>query len=441
MKVIHRFQELVASLSATSGRLEKEALLAQYVDDTEVKAILNFVYNPYVITGISTKKINKFKAKIVYSIFDINQQYDYNNVLDMLDYIKKNNHGRDDDLIMVERFAQAHGDYRDLIYAIATKSLKLGVQPITLNKIFGEGFIPSFDVMLAQKYFDDPEKLVPEGTEFILTTKLDGVRCILLNKESGPEFYSRQGQRFDNLVELEAEALALPKGFAYDGELLLDLQGLDSKDLYRETMKVVSADKEKRNVTFNCFDAVTIEDFEKGFYDKPCRLRKAFVSNILSEPDTPHIREVKRLYVGTDKSMIDYWLDAITTAGGEGVMINIADAPYECKRSKYLLKVKKFQTADVEVYDLEEGTGQNAGRLGALKVHFIGPDNKTYSCDVGSGLTQDQRIDFWNNPDKVLGKIIEIGYFEITSNQLGGYGLRFPTFKWIREDKDQISMF
>ena len=122
-------------------------------------------------------------------------------------------------------------------------------------------------------------------------------------------------------------------------------------------------------------------------------------------------------------------------------MINIANAPYECKRSKGLLKVKKMQTCDVKVIGMEEGTGQNKGKLGALKVEFIGPDNKIYTCDVGSGLTLDQREDFWEYPNKILNKIIEVQYFEVSSNQNGTYSLRFPVFKWIRDDKTEISMY
>ena len=441
MNTLQRFSELIIKLTSTTGRIEKENILKEYINDNEVKEIFNFIYNPYIVTGISTKKINKFKNKISFSLFDTDDKDDYENILNLLKYLKNHNHGKDEDLIKIEKFTKVNNQYQELIYQIATKDLKLGIQPTTLNKIYGEDFIPKFDVMLAQKYFDNPEKLLPQETEFILTTKLDGVRCILLNKESGPEFYSRQGQRFEGLIELEEEAKQLPIGYAYDGELLLNKEGLESKDLYRETMKVVGADKEKRNIIFNCFDSLLIEDFEKGFCNKECKYRKSFIHSILNKEHTLHIKEVKLLYIGTDQSQINYWLDKITSEGGEGVMINIADAPYECKRSKYLLKVKKFQTADVRVYDLEEGTGQNKGRLGALKIEFIGPDNQIYKCDVGSGLSQEQRIDFWEHKEKVLNKIIEIGYFEVSSNQQGGYGLRFPTFKWIREDENEISMY
>ena len=438
---IERFNNFVEEMQSVSGRIDKENILTKYINDVELKEILNFIFNPYIITGISSKKINKFKNYFDPLYNDVPDSY--RDVMSMLEYLKEHNHGRDEDLIEVEQYATMNSPYENLIYAIATKDLKLGVQPTTLNKVYGKGFIPTFDVMLAQKYFDDPDKLVPDGTEFILTTKLDGVRCVLINEENNPKFFSRQGQMFEGLVELEKEARLLPTGFVYDGELLLNKDGLESKDLYRETMKVVSADKEKLNVNFNIFDMLPIEDFKNGYCDKPAKKRKLDIMNLFDREDLSlnYMKEVKVLYFGENKDAINNLLDDITKKGGEGVMINLAESPYECKRSKGLLKVKKMQTADVRVIGIEEGTGKNKGKVGALKIEFIGPDGNIYQNDVGSGLTDELREDFWNNQDKVLNKIIEIKYFEISSNQNGTYGLRFPVFKWIREDKDEISMY
>lgn len=439
------FNELVIKLQATTSRLEKESLLRTYGTDGN-KALLYFIFNPYIVTGISAKKAEKYKGKVninKFSIFDLIEEdtKDYSNLQDMFNYFEEHNTGRDEDLIELETWAQHCAPYQNLIYSIITKDLKLGITSTTINKIYGKDFIPSFDVMLAQKYFDDPDKLVSDHTKFILTTKLDGVRCVLFNYPEGPEFYSRQGQIFSGLVELEEEAKKLPTGYVYDGELLLNLQDIESKDLYRETMKVVSADKDKYNVIFNCFDLLPIEDFKKGFYGVPAQTRKDYVHTILEKAQLEHFKEVKILYDGDDKNQIDILLDQVTSAGGEGLMINLYDSPYDCKRCKGLLKVKKMQTCDVKVIGLEEGTGQNAGKLGALKIEFIGPDGKIYTCDVGSGLTLEQREDFWEHKDKVLNKIIEVQYFEISNNQNGTYSLRFPVFKYIREDKDDISMY
>ena len=440
---LNNFNTLISQLQATTSRIDKETILRTYKDDTNIKEILNFVFNPYIITGISKKKVDKFKNKINEAIlWDNHNIEDYKDFNKALNYFKIYNHGKDIDLIELERFAKANINFQELVYSIISKDLKLGIQPTTLNKVYGKDFIPQFDVMLAFKYFDDPEKYLTDNTEFILTTKLDGVRCVLINNSiDGPKFFSRQGQIFEGLVELEKEAQNLPYGFVYDGELLLNKNDLHSKDLYRETMKVVSADKEKHDIIFNCFDIIPIQSFQEGVYDCPSKLRKQKVHDILSQHTFNYFKEVDVLYSGVNKDYIIYWLDEITSKGGEGIMINIANAPYECKRTKGLLKVKKMQTADVRVIDLEEGTGQNIGKLGAAIFKFIGPDGKIYENKVGSGFSKEQREYYWNHKDELLEKIIEISYFEISNNQNGTYGLRFPVFKHIRLDKDEISMY
>lgn len=432
--MLKEFQKFVDKLQQNSARTEKERILKEYKEEEDIKYLVQFIFDPYIVTGISRKKINKSKK------FEV-EKSNIKDMFSLLNYIKEHNHGSDNDLKIINNFvSKLEEDEKELVYSIITKDLKLGIQPITINKVWGEGFIKQFNVMLAEKYFDNPDKYVLEGTEFILSTKLDGCRCVLINRKEGPEFYSRQGQVFEGLIQLEEEANKLPKGYVYDGELLLNKEGLESKDLYRETVKVVGSDSKKKNLIFNVFDILPIKDFENGYCEENSKQRKQRLHNYLNQ-NLEWFKEVKNLYEGTDKKEIQKWLDKITSEGGEGVMINLSNSPYECKRTKGLLKVKKMQTCDVLVYGVEEGKGLNKGCLGAAKVWFLGPDGKQYNCDVGGGYTQEQRIDFWKNPKKLIGKIIEISYFEISSNQQGIYSLRFPVFKYIRDDKTEISMY
>lgn len=432
---LQEFAEVVTKLQATTGRKEKESILSQYKDNESVKTIFQYVYDPYIILGLSKKSLTKQVPVVVEKApWDI---------LELLRYLSTHNTGRYTDIAYAQAFINNNKEYKDLIMDIISKDLRTGVQPTTLNKIFGDEFIRSFGVQLAQRYFENPQKYLPQGTTFILSQKLDGIRCVILKDYNGNvEFFTRQGQPIEGLVELAEEARFLSSGYVYDGELLLDKDVKESKDLYRETVKVVNSDGEKRGIIFNCFDSISYAEFLKGFDERPTYLRKDFVHKLLQSLNFHYIKEVPNLYLGMDQVEITRWLDQITSEGGEGVMINIADAPYECKRSKYILKVKKFNTADVKVLSLEEGTGANKGRLGAVLVEFLGPDGKSYTCKVGSGFEQSEREYFWKNPDQLQGKIIEIKYFEISNNQENNdYSLRFPTFKSVRFDKDEISMY
>ena len=370
---------------------------------------------------------------------------DYN-IIELLKYLKSHNTGRDSDLEFISTYIKERSKYSKLIQDIVSKDMKLGFQPLTLRKVFGKDFVPLFELMLAEKYYDAPEKYLPQGTAFLITTKLDGIRCICFNSynNGGVKFFTRQGQPIYGLNDIEEEVkLYLEPGYIYDGELLLkNDNNLKSKDLYRATVKVVNSDiANKKNVIFHIFDKVAIKAFQDGFSPIPANERKYSIHEELYLKDTKWLKEVDVLYDGTDQTQIQYWLDKITSEDGEGIMLNLADGPYECKRSREILKVKKMQSADLRCIGLEKGSGVNEGRLGALEVEFPAPDGKIYSVFVGGGFTHSDRDYYYSHPETIIGKIVEVQYFEITQNEKGEYSLRFPVFKCVREDKTEPSLY
>ena len=184
---------------------------------------------------------------------------------------------------------------------------------------------------------------------------------------------------------------------------------------------------------------MSIDTFAKEYDKTPCIDRKENVRKIVREIGSEWVTEVESLYIGNDEGMIYKLLDEARASNQEGVMLNIANAPYECKRSKNILKVKVMQTGDMRVLNVIEGTGNNKGKLGSITVQFE-HEGELHTCDCGSGFLKDERSLYWENPSLILGKIVEIQYFEISKNKQGGVGLRFPVFKTIRNDKDEISM-
>lgn len=433
MKALTEFEVFYKKITGTTSRLDKEAILRSYQSNTEIKEILHFLFNPFIVTGISERKLAKEVTLLEQKCLSL---------LALLDYFKVHNTGRDEDIAVLKTFTAGLSDeHATLVNGLIKKDLTLGASEKTLNKVFGAGFIPSFDVMLAEKYVENTAFV--EGKRFLITEKLDGVRCMLIFNEMGePTFFSRAGKSFDDMVELTAEVKSLNPQMVYDGELLLAVeQPINSADLYRMTVKVTAKDGVKSGLVYNVFDCLPKADLLKGGCNTACEERKSQLSAELSKISLPHLKEVPILYAGDDVKKIDQLCDEYTDMGREGIMVNIADAPYECKRTKNLLKVKRFNTADVRVLDWEEGTGANKGKLGAVIIEFIAPDGKKYTCKVGSGFAKEDREFFFAQPDKIVGHIIEVGYFELSQNQKDqGYSLRFPTFKCLRDDKNEISM-
>lgn len=459
MKTLHNFKKFIDELNKDNSRNYKTAVLEAHKDDEDIKYYLDFIFNPFIITGISNKKLNR-KVETDYST-------ELLTIIDILNYAKTHNTGSDKDLSIIfsnrdtlfeyfnlnvfldeavneQQFGDIIASLYDLFDKILVKNLQLGIDAKTINKVI-PNLIPTFNVQLAQKYFDRPEYI--EGKKFVVTTKIDGMRCIMLKENGKATFWSRQGQPIEGLVDLIDEAEKhIPDGIMLDGELIAKESIVE--EAYKTTMKRArTKDQEKHGLKMLVFDTMPVENFKKQYCEIPYQTRRALMSNILAVadfvdgsfgagPGNKHVFEyfeiLPVLYKGTDTSKVLELLEEQTAKGEEGIMINVWGSLYEFTRTWNLLKVKHMQTLDLEVIGMEEGTNSNQGTLGALLVRY--KDGNVVK--VGSGYSKELRADIWNNKEEWLNAIIEVQYFEETENANGGKSIRFPVFKDRRTDKD-----
>lgn len=91
------------------------------------------------------------------------------------------------------------------------------------------------------------------------------------------------------------------------------------------------------------------------------------------------------------------------------------------------LKVKHSFEVDYVCVAMAEGGGRNTGRLGAL----VGRNSKG-GTNIGGGFSDGQRIEYWNNKEKYIGKV-----FSATGKAIFSSGsLRHGNFLRWREDKN-----
>ena len=427
MKTLEQFCKFVIEVNASNSRLHKQSVLKKYKDDPVICKYLQIAFDPYRVYGISTKKLNK--------IVGASGVYDIETVFDLFDYLSEHNTGTDKDIsICQEAIANVNIWNRDagtILKALICKKLSIGCDAKTINKEI-PGLIPTFAVQLANKYYDKPEYV--EGKTFAITTKIDGGRIIAIKENGQVTFYTRAGQEYEGLVDLEKEMLEkLPDGLCLDGEItLLDSEGIPSKEAYKQAMKITRADGEKHGVKMLVFDAMLAEEFRAQRCDRVWEERRRALNFMFKSRDLTYFQLLPILYQGEDTTMITKLLDEAIADQQEGIMINLALAPYEFKRTNYLLKVKKFSSCDLKVIGFEEGTGKYVGMLGALVCEYKGGEVK-----VGSGLTDELRKEIWQNRTKYQDTIVEISYFEETKDSTGKKSLRFPTFKDFRPDKTE----
>jgi len=316
---------------------------------------------------------------------------------------------------------------------VLIKDLRCGITSKTINKIVGnsEWKIPVFEVQLATDSKGHPKKLVGE---VMIEPKLDGVRTIAILTKDNVQLFSRNGKLFNNFPQIEQELKKLCPSTTQRGGVVIDgeITGKSFQELMRGATRKdhVAADS-----VFNVFDMMSLVEFKQGHSNRRQKDRLLALESVISRVQMTNIVMVKGKQLNLDneedhKFIAQYANDCVAE-GYEGIMIKKLDAPYECKRSTFWMKWKPVITVDLEVIDIEEGTGRNAGRLGALVCEGV-DDNRTIRVNVGSGLSDSDRDDFWTRKDSLVGYIVEVKADAVTQNQDGTYSLRFPRFERFR---------
>ena len=326
-------------------------------------------------------------------------------------------------------------DVRNVMIQVLLKKFNSSISIKTVNKAMD--LIVSHDIMKGSSW---------DGTlngKVAVSLKLDGLRCSFLIKDGKAIAKTRQNKIIDGMIDLTKaiEEVFGNEDLFVDGELLaINEEGLTSEDLFKKTSAIVNSKGLKKDLTFVAFDIVPLSDYVRKQNEMPFYERREILEDYVSEGENELVK-VAPLYFVTDKiEDIQKQLDIVVAEGLEGLMLNKINGVYEFKRTKQLLKVKKFNDADVLVVGVLEGEGRLEGTLGKVEVQFKYEGN-VYTNYIGSGFSDEEREYYWKHQDELIGKIVTIKYFEITSNDNGGYGFRFPTWKgreYIRFDKQGI---
>jgi len=422
-------QEIIAKLEADNSRLGKEAILKSAHEEglPEFFEGLTMALDPLVTFGVKqvpTKDEVISAQGCEWKIFK--------ELADKLIARELTGHAARDAINLVMSSATAeqwNGWYRRILI----KDLRCGVSEKTVNKVV-PGTVPVFTCALAHDSAKHEKKMTGKKQ---IEIKLDGVRVITVIQGDKVEMFSRNGKQFHNFGHIIEEIKQVLVDYPVPYPLVLDGEVMSAN--FQDLMKQVHR---KDNVSANdavlhLFDTIPLGCFQNGKWDKPQSFRSAITKAWVEEHASvlKHVQaleweevdlstsEGERRFVELNKAAVD--------GGYEGVMIKDVDAPYECKRTHAWLKAKPFIEVTLEVKDVEEGTGRNEGRLGALVCRGE-DDGRMVEVNCGSGFSDNDRDTFWSNRGSLVGQLVEVRADAITQNQDGTYSLRFPRFKTFR---------
>jgi len=317
-------------------------------------------------------------------------------------------------------------EWNDWYRRILIKDLRCGVTHKTINK-FSTMQVPVFECMLATDSAKHEKKMVGD---VMVEPKLDGVRVVVICDVDKDEvkMFSRNGKELSNfpkiLQQFDEMLDQMSESMVFDGEVMSD----DFQTLMREIHRKGGAKTD--DAVLNLFDCLPLEDFKAGECGLSITKRKQLLEDYNYGPNINLVEYVKMNLSDEDgqKQFADYNKLCIDK-GFEGIMVKPINGVYECKRSTLWLKVKPFIEVSLTVIGVEEGTGRNADKLGALIVEGK-DDGKWIRTNVGSGLSDTDRETYWSARKKLVGQVVEVRADAITQNQnaKNEWSLRFPRF-------------
>jgi DNA ligase-1 len=414
---------VIRSLEEHASRLNKEAIIEAEKDNTELFEGFQLALSPFITFGV--KKVPIFSGPD-------GQGLPWVAFKELCELLRTRQLTGDDARTAIELALSASTgkQWNDWYRRILIKDLRCGVSEKTVNKV-KKNAVPLFECMLAHDGANHESKV---SGKKLLEPKLDGVRSLLIidAEAKSATIYSRNGKILENFGHItkgiEDNIELFERSMVIDGEVVSTSFQALMKQVHRKS------DASASDARLMAFDILPLSEFKAGKSTMGQRRRSNLLRSLKATLDkVGGIDIIPQLEVDLDTAVGEmqfkqYNKDAID-AGFEGIMIKDIDAPYVCKRHVAWLKQKPFIEVSLAVVAVEEGTGKNEGRLGALICEGE-DDGKKIRVNVGSGLTDEQRDEFWADQDALMGQIVEVRADAATLNQDSEdvYSLRFPRF-------------
>lgn len=417
------YKEII-KLQSIRGSNAKQAFVKEHSLDNWFTQFLYYALNPLFTYNVSEKTLSNLDVPDgELALFD--------SIFECCDYLSQLR-GLDDATLRQVKLLlkKCEPEERELYIKLLSKTLRLGITAKSVNKAI-PNLIPVWEVQ--QSFPIDSYPLEPD-TEFWLTQKLNGVRATFYQGR----LRGRSGAEFKGLEHITKEIMFVAlAGFTLDGELTLkEKGGLSDNEAFRVATGIINSDTDdKSGICYTIFDVIPTQFFESNEKKLGYSVRRLILDELAkSLKDVESVSVLPVLYHGTDQDQIPILLDKMVEEDKEGLMVNL-DVPYQRKRHRGILKVKRFYTMDLPIVRCEEGTGRLSGTLGSVVVDFKGNE-----VNVGTGFSDEQRATFWNGRDNLVGKLCEVKYKEISSDKkTGDESLQFPVFVGIRDDKTEVS--
>ena len=275
---------------------------------------------------------------------------------------------------------------------------------------------------ILKAYPFEEKRLSKWNPPFIVQPKYDGIRCRAVPINTGPKgdeyiLLSSEENIIYSVPHLNETFRHLHLRAELDGELYC--HGMSFEDIVSITSRTVNLHPDYTKIQFHCFDIINQEP----------QMRRTILIDALRGL-SPYI-QIAPFWLCENLDDIMRVYDKLIKMDYEGIIVRHFQAPYERKRSTFVMKFKAKKEDVYEILGWNEEvsiTGQPKDRLGSLVC--ASGDGNTFQ--VGTGFSDEDRESLWKNIQSLKGKVVKVQYQHLTT----GKGVpRFPVFVEVVENE------
>lgn len=270
---------------------------------------------------------------------------------------------------------------------------------------------------------------------WVASPKIDGGRMLVFKSKRGRKLTRLTRKKKEvppaNLEHQEEETLALldelPEGSVLDIECCLPGQTFQKFTSYFRSSEQLIGYEDVRAYVLDVILPGNDKTYRQRHKILEQAYRKAFGScYVANENGRFYSRSILILGCIPVKNVEDVveMHEAFLTMNYEGLMLRDADSLYQFGRSHSLLKVKKWLDDEATITDVTDGDGKMEG-----KAIFICEDSQGREFRVTMAATMEQREEWFQKKNSLIGKLLTYTYFEETDDGLP----RFPVGIDIRD--------
>jgi len=441
-----RLQTLVDRCKEESGNNDRQKVFAQYAEP--IQDLICLIYDKLQAFHVKSKSVESYEKKIKKKVTEekrIQQISPHHSLAALLQDLSDGTLSGHNALDHIVRFLWSYPEQREAILGSINKNLKIRVGIPMVNKSF-PGLVPVFSCMLGIDIEKQEKWFQNNKGEWKISRKIDGNRALMVVQKGKPVLRSRAGFTYPSYIpELQSFYAAYQgaKDGVYDSEMIVqDMEGNDDFEVTNAIMNVnatpTSHLKPNRlhlgkgqKLYQKLFNFIPLKEFFSGKGTTPWnKCQELLRKNMPQHPDI-HILEQY------DDSEEEKLWTIVEERGWEGLMFNLSTAPFEGKRTKNLLKKKVVEDAEFTIEEATVSEQMIPGESGfCTALEHVGCSYKGERFWVGGGFKWEEKVEFAQNPQQLVGWTIKVKFNGVTTDRNGKAAPRHPRKigLWPRKD-------